>query len=32
MKRKNRSHRYYINRSGSRYGDKYNKYKKVLVR
>ena len=32
MKKKNRSHRHYINRSGSRYGDKYNKYKKVLVR
>ena len=31
MKRKNRSHRYYINRSVSRYGDKYSKHK-VLVR
>ena len=30
MKMKNRSHRYEINRSRSRHGHKYNKYKKCL--
>ena len=30
MKMKNRSHRYNINRPRSRYGHKYDKYKKCL--